>query len=207
MAAFDMDKVLFTGNFKGVPTQRLRGSVTQGFYAGRITSLEDTETKDNDKALRVNFGPTVGDYTGAPLSKTYRYPREDDPKDFMWQVWRALLRAVGYTDAEIDSGNVAMSGKVLLARGGNVYFHCAEAATEEDFAEYTMLAKEDYESQLQLGGTGPKQRTRSAAAAPTGIGGAAPAAGIGAPVASIGGGNSASKAPGLDALDKRLGIA
>ena len=162
---FDMEKVLFTGSFKGIPTQRLRGSVPNGYYAGKIANLGESETNDGAGALRVDFSPVTGDHAGAPLSKTYRFPREDDLKDFMWQVWRALLVSVGYTESEIDAGIVKLSGKALMARGGNLWFHCAEAATEEDFPQYTMLAKAEFDTLVAAGGTGPKARPKGEKAA------------------------------------------
>lgn len=206
--SFDNAKVLFTGNFKGIATQRLRGNVPQGFYPGKIVSLEEVETGDGDAALRIDFTPAAGEFMGTPLTTTQRYPKQDDPKDFPWKVWRALLRSVGYTEEQIDSGAVKMSGNVLLANGGNVWFHCQEPAAEGDYAQYTWLAKEDFDRQVAMGGTGPKARAKKegtgAGATASGIGGQQAAPGIGAP--PNGAPPPSATGTGLAHLDRVLGI-
>ena len=150
------------------------GPVPEGYYAVVVTDMYVNPEKNAERVvikLTISDGPFKGVVRTTGLNK----PKSADDK--VRYYWRGLAESVGYTAAQLDSGEVTFGIGTFKDRAGYVFYAPADEAADRKYDEVNFLPPAAWQEQKQNFEANPEARRPSApakkAAAPLG---SAPAA-------------------------------
>jgi len=135
----------FSANFSNV---RLRGSNyrrlrTEGYYAVRIHSTDETTTKAGSPRALLRLTVAEGDKKGC--TETFGmnlYTGNDD--DYILEYWLLLLLSLGVSEDKLQQDAVLdLRGDMVEGKTG--YIHFTPAPDKDSYPQFKWITRDDYE--------------------------------------------------------------
>lgn len=139
----------FNINLSGIeaPTGKGQVKVPEGFYKVQITDMYTKPEKPNRVIIKTLIAD--GPFKGQIRTDGLNMP--SDANDKVRYYWRALAESVGFTPAQLDSGEITIGKASFVGKHGGIHYTPAKnpeaKGTSDGYDSITWLAPAEWMQQ------------------------------------------------------------